>query len=192
MATFPPYSLSVHLTLPIAKVSSIAPVVNKSNASKDHWWNYTDVRTPKYRKKLLAQCQFAQNKFHTDLPGFDPGPLQSQPFVFISCLSCQLCNAGPVVTFSALLCSTDDHEGDFLEFFFLCPELTISFKTEILIPCFSRKRSVRTKCIWAFRNWTVFNVYWTVHHCNSWRMNDQLDVTCYFISLIMCSTCFGH
>jgi len=23
-------------------------------------------------------------------------------------------------------------------------------------------------------------------------MKDQLDVTCYFISLIMCSTCFGH
>ena len=36
------------------------------------------------------------------------------------------------------------------------------------------------------------NVYWTVHHCNSWRMKDQLDDTCYFISLIMCSTCFGH
>jgi hypothetical protein len=26
----------------------------------------------------------------------------------------------------------------------------------------------------------------------SWRMKDQLDVTCYFISLLMCSTCFGH
>ena len=38
----------------------------------------------------------------------------------------------------------------------------------------------------------LFNVYWTVHHCNSWRMKDQLDVTCYFISLLMCSTCFGH
>ena len=25
-----------------------------------------------------------------------------------------------------------------------------------------------------------------------WRMKDQLDVTCYFISLLMCSTCFGH
>ena len=35
-------------------------------------------------------------------------------------------------------------------------------------------------------------VYWTVHHCNSWRIKDQLDVTCYFISLLMCSTCFGH
>jgi len=20
----------------------------------------------------------------------------------------------------------------------------------------------------------IFNVYWTVHHCNSWRMKDQL------------------
>ena len=36
------------------------------------------------------------------------------------------------------------------------------------------------------------NVYWTVHRCNSWRMKDQLDVTCFFISLLMCSTCFGH
>ena len=36
------------------------------------------------------------------------------------------------------------------------------------------------------------NVYWTVHHCISWRMKNQLDVTCYFISLIMRSTCFGH
>jgi len=31
-----------------------------------------------------------------------------------------------------------------------------------------------------------------VHHCNSWRIKDQLVVTCYFISLLMCSTCFGH
>jgi len=29
-------------------------------------------------------------------------------------------------------------------------------------------------------------------HCCSWQMKDKLDVTCYFISLIMCSTCFGH
>ena len=43
------------------------------------------------------------------------------------------------------------------------------------------------------RVWSrVSNVYWTVHHSNSWRIKDQLDVTCYFISLLMCSTCFGH
>jgi hypothetical protein len=28
--------------------------------------------------------------------------------------------------------------------------------------------------------------------CDSWRMKDQLDVTCCFISRLMCSTCFGH
>ena len=37
-----------------------------------------------------------------------------------------------------------------------------------------------------------YYVYWTLHHCDSWRIKDQLDVTCYFISLLMCSTCFGH
>ena len=57
-------------------------------------------------------------------------------------------------------------------------------------------------CTACFYGWKFFpqmsntnkesNVYWTVHHCNSWRMKDQLDVTCYFISLIMRSTCFGH
>ena len=37
--------------------------------------------------------------------------------------------------------------------------------------------------------WVNFksNIYWTMHHCNSWRMKDQLDVTCYFISLHICS-----
>ena len=31
-----------------------------------------------------------------------------------------------------------------------------------------------------------------MHQCNSWRIKYQLDVTCYFISLLMYSTCFGH
>ena len=35
-------------------------------------------------------------------------------------------------------------------------------------------------------------VYWTVHHCDSWRIRDQLDVTTYFISLLVFSTCFEH
>ena len=35
-------------------------------------------------------------------------------------------------------------------------------------------------------------VYWTMRHCDGWRMKGQLDVTCYFISLLMCSTCFGR
>jgi len=32
---------------------------------------------------------------------------------------------------------------------------------------------------------------WTQMH-PSWRIKDQLHVTSYFISLLMCSTCFGH
>ena len=39
---------------------------------------------------------------------------------------------------------------------------------------------------------SYFYVYWTMHRRNSWRTKDQLDVTCYFISLLMCSTCFRH
>ena len=35
-------------------------------------------------------------------------------------------------------------------------------------------------------------VYRTVHYCDSWRIKDQLDVTCYFIWLLMRSACFGH
>ena len=31
-----------------------------------------------------------------------------------------------------------------------------------------------------------------ITYLDSWRMKDQLDVTCYFISLLMCSTWFGH
>ena len=31
-----------------------------------------------------------------------------------------------------------------------------------------------------------------MHHCGSWRIKDQLGVTCYCISLLMCSTYFRH
>ena len=31
-----------------------------------------------------------------------------------------------------------------------------------------------------------------MHHRDSWRIKDQLDVTCYFIPLLICSTCFGQ
>jgi hypothetical protein len=36
------------------------------------------------------------------------------------------------------------------------------------------------------------DVYWTVHHCDNWRIKNQLDATYYFIVLLICSTCFGH
>ena len=58
--------------------------------------------------------------------------------------------------------------------------------------CNVKSRSVEEDspvCRWEY--WPS-NVYWTVHHRNSWRTKDQLDVTCYFISLLMCSTYFGH
>jgi len=36
------------------------------------------------------------------------------------------------------------------------------------------------------------DVYWTVHHCDNWRIKNQLDATYYFIVLLTGSTCFGH
>ena len=64
---------------------------------------------------------------------------------------------------------------------------------------YSRKEPVRyIMSMWLSisinKNWTdlMSNVYWTVHHCNSWRIKGQLGVNCYFISLLMYSTGFGH
>ena len=31
------------------------------------------------------------------------------------------------------------------------------------------------------------NVYWTVYHRNSWRIKDQLDVTCYILFHFLCA-----
>ena len=90
-------------------------------------------------------------------------------------------------------------------------ECTVLYRTVLYVH--SRPHEAQTSFeaiskLWnIYRNWTMVqlifplrcvnilrqsNVYWTVHHCNSWRMKDQLDVTCYFISLLRCSTCFGH
>ena len=37
-----------------------------------------------------------------------------------------------------------------------------------------------------------FDLCWTVHHCDNWRIKNQLDATYYFIVLLIGSTCFGH
>ena len=37
-----------------------------------------------------------------------------------------------------------------------------------------------------------FYVRWTVHHCDNWKIKNQLDATYYFIVLLVGSTCFGH
>ena len=53
-------------------------------------------------------------------------------------------------------------------------------------------RRVRPWILYLAMNISPPNVYWTVHHCKSWGMKNQLDVPRYFILLIMRSTCFGH
>ena len=37
-----------------------------------------------------------------------------------------------------------------------------------------------------------FDVFWTVHYCDNWRIKKELDATYYFIVLLKGSTCFGH
>jgi len=36
------------------------------------------------------------------------------------------------------------------------------------------------------------DVYWTVHHCDNWWIKNRLDVICYFIVILVGSTCFGQ
>ena len=36
------------------------------------------------------------------------------------------------------------------------------------------------------------DVYWTVHHCDNWRIKNQLDATWYCIVHLIGSTCFKH
>ena len=85
-----------------------------------------------------------------------------------------------------------------------CHKLLQSQVTEVVMlkrhlcnPLVRRRGIQKYLYLWVLKSWNIneknaSNVYWTVHHCNSWQMKDQLDVTCYFISLIMRSTCFGH
>ena len=69
--------------------------------------------------------------------------------------------------------------------------LKLKYKWSIITYYIRMWKAVQSDHSWS-KHISSSNVYWTVHHCNSWRMKDQLDVTCYFISLIMRSTCFGH
>jgi len=39
---------------------------------------------------------------------------------------------------------------------------------------------------------SLSDVYWTVHHCDSWRIKNQLDTTWYIIVILISSTYFGH
>ena len=69
---------------------------------------------------------------------------------------------------------------------FLCRFTFCWFGRTFFVACGPRDITLKWREFWTAM--IQFNVYWTVHRCNSWRMKDQLDVTCYFISLIMCST----
>ena len=39
---------------------------------------------------------------------------------------------------------------------------------------------------------SLFDVCWTVRHCDNWRIKNQLDATYYFIVLLIGLTRFGH
>ena len=45
--------------------------------------------------------------------------------------------------------------------------------------------------LWSAKERIPTEVTRAVNSGSGWRIKDQLDVTCYFISLLMCSTCFG-
>jgi len=47
-------------------------------------------------------------------------------------------------------------------------------------------------CVWIVHELDESDVCWTVRHCDKWRIKNQLDVTYYFIVLLIGSTCFGH
>jgi len=48
-------------------------------------------------------------------------------------------------------------------------------------------------CAWGKMIWQMWEMkYYVCKLLNCWRIKDQLNVTCYFISLLMCSTCFRH
>jgi len=47
-------------------------------------------------------------------------------------------------------------------------------------------------CLICFTENYASDVYWTVHNCDNWRIKNQLNATCYFIVLLIGSTCFRH
>jgi len=55
-------------------------------------------------------------------------------------------------------------------------------------------RIITGELMWIM-NWMISaesDVYWSVLRCDNWRIKNQLDVTYYFIVLLIGSTCFGH
>ena len=62
-----------------------------------------------------------------------------------------------------------------------CMSALCTIKQQLLL--ISQKLSSATKNIKNISSSYVSYVYWTVHHLDSWVKRDQLDVTCFIISL---------
>ena len=61
-------------------------------------------------------------------------------------------------------------------------DMEFTLCTFILIEDIPLCFNTRNKTVYSIKNPTTSYVYWTVHHCDNWRIKDQLDVTYYFIS----------
>jgi len=69
-----------------------------------------------------------------------------------------------------------------------------------VVRCTPELRCVQCSCIITLINTItdILRLIWLINPSKmwevqiDWRIKDQLDATCYFISLLMCSTCFGH
>ena len=77
----------------------------------------------------------------------------------------------------------------------------VNFKTDDVFGMITSLEScIHIEMLWSLL--TLMMIRWYMVFCawcmiyrytnQCWRIKDQLDVTCYFISLLMCSTCFGH
>ena len=52
--------------------------------------------------------------------------------------------------------------------------------------------SSKATCTACYITTSVSLHLWVIKRTYCWWMKDQIDVTCYFISLLMCSACFWH
>ena len=65
----------------------------------------------------------------------------------------------------------------------IVPEIRTGIFREDYFPSW---QFMRTIFIFLFNETILFKtyVYWTVYHCDSWRIKDQLDVTCYLFHFL--------